>query len=108
MEWGHNLRPSKSVGFPPEFIIESMSDDEGTLPVAPHHLLPDVVFEYMSDYVDTLPVAEEMPEFIYETVSDEDTGAEDQRHPTEKISPPEYDSDDPNNLQEELLRMTRN
>lgn len=85
MEWGHNLRPSKSVGFPPEFIIESMSDDEGTL-----------------------PVAEEMPEFIYETVSDEDTGAEDQRHPTEKISPPEYDSDDPNNLQEELLRMTRN
>lgn len=85
MEWGHNLRPSKSVGFPPEFIIESMSDDEGTL-----------------------PVAEEMPEFIYETVSDEDTGAEDQRYPTEKINPPEYDSDDPNNLQEELLRMTSN
>lgn len=54
--------------------------------------------ETISNDEDTFAVAEEMPEIIHETISDEDTGVVDQRHSIEEISSPEYDPVDPKRL----------
>lgn len=113
MKWGQTLRPSRSKGFTesepgPEWLLETESDVD-TLPATEGRPLPatEGAPEYDSD-VDILPVAEEMPEWIYENMSDDgDTGAPDQRLPTEEISPPDYDSDDPSRLLQEFQKMPR-
>lgn len=89
-DWGHNLRPSKSKGFVPDAMMES---DQ----------LLEFIYETECDE-EMLPVEEPpLPEFIYETECDEETlPVEEPPLPT-----PEYDSDDPNRLLENLRKLSR-